>query len=376
MAWIFWLALAFVAYTYIGYPVIVGLLARRARRRLTEPGEVKIWPRVCVIVAAYNEQDRVVAKIRNLKALDYPADRLRIVFVSDGSTDETARRIVGEGGVELMAYARRRGKPHALNLAVEAAGDAEVLVFTDARQAVSPKALQYLVARLVGEPDVAGVSGELVHLDPHTHTAAHIGLYWRYEKWIRKAESRLASTVGATGALYAIWRRDYTVLPEDTILDDVVIPLRLVRHGRRIVLEERALIYDELQGQVAGERRRKVRTITGNFQIFVRAPWLFLPWRNPVFIQFVSHKLFRLFVPYALGAMLIASLAADGTFYRVAAILQAVFYLVSVAGLVVPEWSRYRLISFVLVFVELNWAAVVALRNFLLGRVDVRWEKK
>jgi cellulose synthase/poly-beta-1,6-N-acetylglucosamine synthase-like glycosyltransferase len=375
MAWIFWLALTFVAYTYIGYPLMVGLLGRRVRRRLTEPGEVKIWPRVCVIVAAYNEQDRVVAKIQNLRALDYPADRLRIVFVSDGSTDETARRISDQPGVELIAYEPRRGKPYALNQAVAAAGDPEVLVFTDARQALSRDALRYLVARLVGEPDVAGVSGELVHVNPHTQAAAHIGLYWRYEKWIRKAESRLASTVGATGALYAIWRRDYTVLPEDTILDDVVIPLQLIRRGRRVVLEERALVYDELQGQLAGERRRKVRTITGNFQAFVRAPWLFLPWRNPVFIQFVSHKLFRLFVPYALGALLIASLAAEGGVYRGAALLQAGFYLLSLAGLVVPRWRRYRLISFVLVFVGLNWAAVMALGNFLLGHVDARWEK-
>ncbi len=376
MELVFWLSVAFVAYTYIGYPLTIGMLARRARRRVTEPTDVEQWPRVCVIVAAYNEQDRVVGKIRNLKALDYPRDRLRIIFVSDGSTDQTARRIVDEGGVELIAYARRRGKPHALNLAVEAAGDTDLLVFTDARQAVSPKALQYMVARLVGEPDVAGVSGELVHLDPHTHTAAHIGLYWRYEKWIRKAESRVASTLGATGALYAIRRRDYIELPDDTILDDVVIPLHLIRHGRRIVLEERALVYDELQRQLAGERLRKVRTIAGNFQAFVRAPWLFRPWGNPVFIQFVSHKLFRLFVPYALGAMLISSLTADGVFYRVAAILQALFYAVSLGGLLVPEWSRYRLISFVLVFVGLNWAAVVGLRNFLLGRVDVRWEKK
>ena len=129
-------------------------------------------------------------------------------------------------------------------------------MFTDVRQEVSREALRYLVARLVCEPDVGGVSGELVHVDPQTHAAAHIGLYWRYEKWIRKAESRTLCPRLRTGALYAIWHRDYTVLPGDTLLDDVVIPLGVLRHGRRVVLDERAVIYDELQNESAGERRQ------------------------------------------------------------------------------------------------------------------------
>jgi cellulose synthase/poly-beta-1,6-N-acetylglucosamine synthase-like glycosyltransferase len=372
---LFWCAFGFVAYTYAGYPLAMWLASRLVRDRRADPAAVREWPLVCIVVSVYNEQDRVAKKIRNLKALDYPSGRVRLLFVSDGSTDATVTRVGAEGGVQLIAYEARRGKPHALNRAVAAAGDAEIIVFTDVRQELAPDALRYLVARLVCEPDVGGVSGELVHVDPATHAAAHIGLYWRYEKWIRKAESRLASTVGATGALYAIRRGDYTVLPDDTLLDDVVIPLEVVRRGRRVVLEERAVIYDELQSESVGERRRKTRTLTGNFQVFARAPWLFVPWRNPVFIQFLSHKFFRLLVPYVLVLLLAASWAADGWFYRGAAIAQTLFYLSPLPGLLSPAWRRNRVVSFIVVFLELNWAAVLALRNFVAGRLDARWEK-
>lgn len=375
METLFWCAFAFVAYTYIGYPLAIWLIALLVHERRTEPAQVTEWPRICVIVAAYNEEERVARKIRNLKSLDYPRERMRIVFVSDGSKDATAARVAAEGGIELIAYDQRRGKPHALNRAVEAAEGADILVFTDVRQELSREALRYLVARLVCAPQVGGVSGEMVHMDPQTHAAAYIGLYWRYETWIRKAESRIGSTIGATGALYAMWRRDYAELPEDTLLDDVVIPLGVVRRGLRVVLEERAVIYDELQKEAAGERRRKTRTLTGNFQAFARAPWLFVPWRNPIFIQFLSHKLFRLFVPYALVLMLAASLVAEGTLYRVMAAGQILFYLLPLPGLLYPRWRNHRLISFIVVFLELNWAALVALGNFVMRRTDARWEK-
>jgi cellulose synthase/poly-beta-1,6-N-acetylglucosamine synthase-like glycosyltransferase len=372
---LFWCIFGFVAYTYLGYPLAIWLAASLVRERQIEPAQVTEWPRVCVIVAAYNEEERVARKIRNLKSLDYPRERMRIVFVSDGSKDATGPRVAAEGGVELIAYNQRRGKPHALNRAVETAEGADILVFTDVRQELSREALRYLVTRLVCEPHVGAVSGEMVHTDPETHAAAYIGLYWRYETWIRKAESRIHSTIGATGALYAIRRRDFTVLPEDTLLDDVVIPLGVVRRGLRVVLEDRAVIYDELQKEAAGERRRKIRTLTGNFQAFARASWLFVPWQNPIFLQFVSHKLFRLFVPYALVLILIASLVADGMLYRFMAAGQVLFYLLPLPGLLSARWRAHRLISFATVFLELNWAAMVALANFVMGRTDPRWEK-
>ncbi|BAU47915.1 glycosyl transferase [Sulfurifustis variabilis] len=373
MKLVFWTSLVFVAYTYAGYPLLVWALSRLRREPDAAPEAVARWPSVRVIVAVHNEQDRVAAKIANLRELDYPRDKLRIVFVSDGSNDATNDRLAKEADVEVLSYPVRRGKPHALNTAVEAASE-EVLVFTDVRQSLAPRALRYLVARLLA-PGVGAVSGELVHLDPQTHAAAHIGLYWRYEKWIRKSESRLASNLGVTGALYAIRRVDYKPVPEDTLLDDFEIPMRILRGGKRIVFETRAQVFDELQRSVSGERLRKVRTLTGNFQSFARNPWLFSPLANPVFVQFVSHKVFRLFVPYALALLLVSALLLDGRGYRLAAGAQLAGYAVCALGLAWPRLREHRLVSFLVVFLELNWAAVLALGNFLGGRIDSRWEK-
>jgi cellulose synthase/poly-beta-1,6-N-acetylglucosamine synthase-like glycosyltransferase len=370
---VFWIAAVFSGYTYLGYPVLIWLLS--FLRPAHQPGtsSLQSWPPVTVVVAVYNEREKVARKIQNLQTVDYDPGLIKIVFVSDGSSDGTNEVVRAVPGVHLLSYDTRRGKPHALNHAL-ANIESGVVVFTDVRQELDPDAVRHLVARLM-QPGIGAVSGELVHRDPQTHAASHIGLYWRYEKWIRKAESRFASTVGVTGALYAIRREDYVPLPEDTLLDDMVVPMHIVMHGRRAVLEPRAIIYDDLQQDAASERKRKVRTLTGNFQMLVRYPWLFVPWKNPVFVQYMSHKVFRLFLPYALLAMFMASLLTDGTFYSVMAACQAVFYLLSLSGYAVPAWRRHRLISFAVVFLEMNWAAVLALHNYFTGRVEVRWVK-
>lgn len=373
MELLFWLAFAFVAYTYAGYPIGIWALSRFRREEPAEPDVVGEWPAVTVVIAVHDEAARAKAKVENLRALDYPQDRLRFLFVSDGSTDATESILEREPDVTLVRVPERRGKACALNVAM-AHVETPIVVFADVRQQIESQALRHLVARLL-QPGVGAVSGELLHLDPTTRAAAHIGLYWRYEKWIRKAESRFASTVGVTGALYAIRREDYTPLEPGTLLDDFEQPMHLARRGRRVVFEPRAMMYDELQEDVAGERKRKIRTLTGNFQSFARHRWLFVPWQNPLWVQFVSHKWFRLLVPYALTVMYVSSMLAPGTFYRAAATLQGAFYMLAFVGAAIPALRRSRLVSFAEVFVELNRASVLALRNYLEGRTDARWEK-
>jgi len=368
---VFWSTLAFVGFTYVGYPVLVALLSR-LRREGETPAPVE-WPEVTVVIAAYNERERALRKVANLRELDYPENKLHVVFACDGCTDGTEAALAHQPGVRVVSYQPRQGKPHALNQAM-ARVDTPVVVFADVRQRVDRAALRALVSRLM-QPGVGAVSGELVHLDPVSHTASHIGLYWRYEKWIRGCESRLASTVGATGALYAMRTADFTPLPSDTLLDDFVQPMCVVRKGMRVVFESKALVFDELQEDITGERKRKVRTLTGNFQAFFRHPWMFVPWRNPVWLQFLSHKVFRLIVPYALALLLVTSVVASGWLYKVALAIQLAFYAAAFAGSRSPSLRKLRLVSFATVFVELNWAAVLGLRNYLLGQVDARWER-
>lgn len=369
----FWSALAFTGYTYMGYPLLVWALCRLRRPIGVSAGEPAQWPEVTVVIAVHNERERALRKVVNLRELDYPADKLHIVFACDGCTDGTEAALAQLPGVRIVSYQARQGKPYALNQAMKEV-TTPIVVFADVRQRVSPQAVRALVERLSQE-GVGAVSGELVHLDPITHAASHIGLYWRYEKWIRGCESRLASTVGVTGALYAIRREHYTPLASDTLLDDVVQPMHIVRKGLRVQLESQALIYDELQQDIAGERKRKIRTLTGNFQAFARFPWMLLPWRNPVWFQFLSHKVFRLLVPYALAVLLVASLFAQGWIYKAVFAMQFGFYGAAFCGARSAHLRKLRLVSFATVFTELNWAAVLGLGNFLRGRLDARWER-
>jgi hypothetical protein len=213
-----------------------------------------------------------------------------------------------------------------------------VLVFCDARQRLAAYAVRALVADLA-DPAVGAATGELLLLDEREREAKDgVGLYWRYEKALRAMESEVHSTVGATGALYALRRELFTPLPEDTLLDDVLVPLRAVLAGRRTVFEPRARAYD---GVCAPEQefRRKLRTLVGNFQLVRELPELLSPRRNPVFVQFVSHKLGRLVVPYALVALFTSNLVLRQGFYGLALAAQCVFYLLAACG---AWWTHAR----------------------------------
>lgn len=370
----FWIALSFVVYTYAGYPLAIWILARVRRESPPLEGAPNAgWPALSIVIAVHNEAARLPAKLDNLRGLDYPRNLVRLVFVSDGSTDGTDDILAAQPDVRLIRQAERQGKPQALNAAMREI-DTPVVVFADVRQTIGRDALRRLVRRLL-EPGVGAVSGELVHVDAQSQTAAHIGLYWRYEKWIRRSESAVASTVGATGALYALRSEDFTPLASDTLLDDFEQPMLIVRRGKRVLLEPRAVMFDELQSEMAGEFKRKVRTLTGNFQSFARHPWMFLPYRNPLWVQFMSHKVCRLFVPYALAIVLFTALFGPTWSYRVFGLAQLCFYALAQTGRWLPSLRNNRLVSFSTVFVEMNWASVLGLRNWLAGGLNARWEK-
>jgi poly-beta-1,6-N-acetyl-D-glucosamine synthase len=223
------------------------------------------------------------------------------------------------------------GKPLALNAGVEAA-TGDLLVFADARQEFCPGALIELAANF-DDRRVGGVTGELVLDCEGTESVDStigdgIGLYWKYEKWLRRKESAVWSTLGATGAIYALRRRLWTPRPADTLLDDVLAPMRTVVAGYRVVFEERARAFDRTSPDAAAEARRKTRTLAGNYQILGQEPRLLLPIVNPVWLQYVSHKICRLLVPWCLLAILASSavLAASSWVYFAAFCAQAAFY--------------------------------------------------
>jgi cellulose synthase/poly-beta-1,6-N-acetylglucosamine synthase-like glycosyltransferase len=345
---IFWISALFVAYVYAGYPLLLrawAALARRRRERAGEPQKIprppvlRPRPRVSIVVAARNEAAALPGRIENLLSLEYPPDRREIIVVSDGSTDDTAAVLAAYSPDVRGILLPRVGKAVALNAGVRAARH-ELLVFADARQRFAPDALQRLVTRFA-DPAVGAVSGELVidsEWDPAAAEASSVGegvgLYWRYEKWIRRHESEVSSVVGATGAIYAVRRSLWRPLPPETILDDVLAPMRIVLAGHRVVFEPGALAFDVASPDAATERRRKVRTLAGNYQLVRLEPRLLWPRANPLFVQFLSHKLGRLLVPYALIALLVSNmtLASAGPIYSLALIAQVTFYVLALHG--------------------------------------------
>jgi poly-beta-1,6-N-acetyl-D-glucosamine synthase len=368
---VFWGCAALLVYVYLGYPALVWAWARlRPRRDITGREE----PTVTIVVAAYNEERRIRPRLGNLLALDYPRDRLEILVVSDGSTDATATLAEEYGalGVVVIARDRRQGKPTALNEAVPKC-HGEIVVFADARQSFDSGALRALVAHFA-DPQVGVVSGGLTLVaEGKGGVSGGVSSYWKYEKFVRFNEGRVDSTVGVTGAIYAIRRDLFEPIPPDTILDDVLIPMRVVRRGHRVLFESTALAYDRASTMPGEEWTRKVRTIAGTFQLFSRERWLLDPFRNRLWLQTVSHKALRLTTPLLLLGVFAANLLLLGRSpYNLALVAQSLFYGAALAaGLGV----RHRLLTFQYVLCLLNWATVVAFCRFATGRQGVTWER-
>lgn len=371
---VFVLSAAAVAYTFAGYPLLIRWLASRRPAPVRHGSE---RPPVAIVVVAFDEAERIEAKVATCLAQDYPADRLTVVVVSDGSTDATVARAeaAGSGRVETVAFPRRRGKAACLNDVVPRRPE-PIVVLTDVRQMLSGDAVSRLVAAL-GDPGVGAASGELVfRTDEATGFGESIDAYWRYEKAIRRAESRFDSCVGVTGALYALRRELFVPIPDDTVLDDVLIPMNVVAAGHRVVFEDRAVAYDRPAVDLAQERTRKTRTLAGNFQLIASHPWLLSPRRNPAFLQFASHKAARLAVPFALLAMLVSSalLALSGTAWGVVLALQVLGYALPAAGRLSPALGRLRIVRMAVAFVALNWFVVLGLIRYLRSSDMHLWQ--
>jgi biofilm PGA synthesis N-glycosyltransferase PgaC len=298
---VFLVSVAFCVYTLFGYPLLLGLAARWR----TRPVRKAPWPAtVSVILPVYNGAPWMAAKLESILALNYPAELLEILVVSDGSTDATASIVGGfmDRAKVVFLAVPKRGKAAALNAALAIAGG-EILFFTDVRQQLHADSLANLVA-CFADPEVGVASGELIIRQGAGLEEASVGLYWKYEKWIRKQLSRLDSVLGATGCIYAMRRQLASPLPEDTLNDDMYLPLAAFFRGARVILDDSALAYD-YPTALASEFRRKVRTLAGVYQIVGFYPALLGP-RNRMWIHFFSHKLARLLMPWAIIAAAVA----------------------------------------------------------------------
>lgn len=370
MTWVFWLAAAVTAYAYVGY---LGWLWLRALWRPWPVRRGRVELLVSVVMVVRNEEAVLARKLRNLLELDYPGKTFQIIVVSDGSTDATEtilREHARNPQVHVLLNQLAGGKAMGLNAAMSVA-QGDIVVFTDARQEIETGAIR-LLAENFADTEVGAVSGELMLGDPAKGESGRgMGLYWRIEKRVRELEAAAGSVVGATGALYAVRRELVVEVPGDTILDDVFIPMNVARQRFRVVFDGRARAWDQPDLGTHREFRRKVRTLTGNYQLLQLAPWLFLR-ENPLRFEFISHKLIRLLVPFALVAVFAATWFLQGSFYRAAFWAQLGFYGLSLVGS--TRWNLGPIARFsdaAYTFVALNAAALVAFANFVTGRKTI-----
>lgn len=377
MGFIFTISLLFMLYTYAGYPLVLLVWSRISPRRVKRSKQEQA-PSVSVIIAARNEEENIGKRIENLFSLDYPPESMEIIIVSDGSTDATddivgsyaspgtgAREGRAVPGLRLISHEANRGKPAALNAGLEAASG-EFIVFTDSRQLFEPDAVTELISNF-SDPAVGTVSGELVFReDSESRIKVEMGLYWDLEKWIRRRESEIHSAAGATGAIYAARRELVDPLPEEAVLDDVLVPMRAVLKGYRNLFDRRAVAWDVVSKDLSQEKKRKIRTLFGNYQLLQIMPELMSPVRNPIFFQFICHKFFRLLVPFFFVMMMLAALFAGGALHRVFFLLVLIFLLLPLLESRVSSIPVLgKLSSISRTFTSLNYFAFLGFLRFV-----------
>ena len=370
---LFWLCLAIVVYTYIGYGIVLYLLVflKRLATKAKPLADISddCLPEVTLMVCAYNEEDIIAEKMANTHLLDYPADRLHLVWVTDGSTDNTNTLLSAYPEVEIVYSPERRGKAAALKHGIKEV-KTEIVMMTDANTMLNPGAVREIV-RLMQDPKVGCVSGEkkVMAKSDSDEAAQGEGLYWKYESTLKRLDGELYSAMGAAGELCVIRRQLMTDIPDDTLLDDFIISMEIVRTGYKIAYTSKAYAMEYGSADLHEESKRKRRIAAGGLQSCWRLRSLMNPLRYPVVaFQFVSHRVLRWTItPVCLFALIplntILVLSGEGIIYTVIWVLQILFYASAAAGLRISKYF---------VFMNLNVFRGMA---YLFNNTSGMWEK-
>ena len=373
---VFFVTAGLLVYHYVLYPALVIAGARLVRRQSVRPPAE--WPYVSFIIAAYNEERVIAAKVRNTLALDYPKELIEIIVVSDGSNDATEAivRSFGPQGVVSLHEPQRRGKTAALNRAVKRA-KGDIVVFSDANNDFAADAIRKLV-RHFSAPSVGGVCGaKRIKPDLSRQSSVGDGLYWRYESTVKLAESRLGTITNADGEIFAVRRNLYRAVPEHIINDDAQITLDLVKQGYRVRYEPEAHSYEFASIHIRDDFYVKVRMVAGGFQTLAENAAALFPLRSWFAWAFFSHKTLRWLAPLFLIMVFAASAVLSAEpLYRAALAAQLAFYSLALAG----YWRVGRgtlpiAISVPFYFTTMNLAALWGLLRFLRRSQSVQWRK-
>ncbi len=371
---LFWACAGVLIYVYVGYPLLLALVAAFVPRKQPQPGYL---PRLSVLIAAYNEEASIARKIQQTLALDYPPDKLEILVLSDGSTDRTDGIVKSflDPRVRLLRTEPRRGKTHAQNQGVRASLG-EILVFSDATTTYHPQALRYLACNYE-DPRVGAASGRYQYFDSEGRSPTGLGTiaFWIYENLLKMLQSRIKTITGCCGCIYSVRKSAYTDLPED-VISDLVQPLWVIQKGFRVVFEARALAYEETTKSTAEEFAMRVRVVTRGIRGILSVPDLLKPWKfGRVSFQLFSHKILRWLVPFFLILMFASNLTlANRSGYGFFLVLQILFYVLALLSMAVPLHGRWKFLGIPLYFCTLNAAALCSVFEVLRGRKYVTWQ--
>ena len=373
MTTLFWLCMAIVVYTYVGYGIVLYLLVfiKRLATKAQPLADITddCLPEVTLMVCAFNEEDIIAAKMDNTRRLDYPADRLHLVWVTDGSNDNTNSMLAAYPDVKVIFSPERRGKAAALKHGIKEI-DTEIVMMTDANTMLNPGAVRE-IARLMQDPRVGCVSGEkkVMAKSDSDEAAQGEGLYWKYESTLKRLDSELYSAMGAAGELCVIRRHLMTDIPDDTLLDDFIISMEIVKKGYRIAYTSNAYAMEYGSADLHEESKRKRRIAAGGLQSCWRLRSLMNPFNHPVVaFQFVSHRVLRWTItPFCLFALIplntLLVLMGEGMVYTIIWILQILFYASAAAGVRISKYF---------VFMNLNVFRGI---SYLFNNSTGMWEK-
>jgi poly-beta-1,6-N-acetyl-D-glucosamine synthase len=379
---LFWTGVAIVGYTYIGYGLVISILARLRKKSLPLlPVDDGLLPEVTLVVAAYNEQDFIRYKIQNSLELNYPASRIHFVFVTDGSTDRTPDIVKEYPALTLYHEPERKGKIHAVNRVMQRVAS-PITVFCDANTYLNRDAIRNLV-RHYADPAVGGVAGEkrIVKKDSDSASGAGEGFYWKYESFLKQKDAEVCSVVGAAGELFSIRTELYEPPREDTIIEDFYLSLRVVGKGYRFAYEPEAYAIETASASVEEEWKRKVRICAGGFQAMTRLAYLLNPFRHGILsFQYFSHRVLRwTLAPLSLLLILLSNLylALSGSVvYQLLLIAQLLFYGMAGAGYLLRDKTVHTKGFFVPYYFSVMNAAVYAgFLRFMRKKQSVVWER-
>lgn len=384
MILVFWISIFVIIYTFIGYGFILFLLVK-IKRLFIKPSlfqEHPELPFVSILVAAYNEEEIITDKIINTLDLNYPKDKLHIIFITDGSTDRTAEKVKEYPEIVLLHEDVRAGKMAAIKRAIPLIKD-EITVFTDANTFLNKNALLELVKHYQ-DTKVGAVAGEKRILVEETADASSAGegFYWKYESLLKKMDYELYSNVGAAGELFSIRTALYQPVESDTIIDDHMIAMRIAEQGYIIAYEPNAYAMETASANVREELKRKVRIAAGGIQSILRLKKAANPFYYPIFtFQYISHRVLRWTItPFLLILVFILNIIiayqTGHVFYHVLMILQIVFYLLSFIGLYFERQNlRIKALFVPYYFCVMNYAVLAGLWRYARKSQSAAWEK-